>query len=71
MCDVAELIAQIGDYLACHAPMQAAPIVRVAVEPAVPREMARLQEGLRLLNRADPFVEVGLVAAPIACEHCR
>lgn len=36
---------------------QAAPIVRVAIEPALPQEMPRLVEGLRLLNRADPFVE--------------
>ena len=40
--------------------MQAAPIVRVAVEAARPEEMAQLQEGLSLLNRADPFVEVTL-----------
>jgi translation elongation factor EF-G len=39
---------------------QASPIVRVAVEPARPGEMAALEEGLRLLNRADPFVEVSL-----------
>ncbi|KAK9824164.1 hypothetical protein WJX72_008216 [[Myrmecia] bisecta] len=44
------------------APMlfQAAPIVRVAVEPAHPAEMPQLVEGLRLLNKADPFVEVVL-----------
>jgi ribosome assembly protein 1 len=44
------------------APMafQAAPIVRVAVEPARPADLPRLAEGLRLLNRADPFVEVSL-----------
>ncbi len=41
--------------------LQAAPIVRVAVEPAHPSDMARLAEGLRLLNRADPFVEVSLL----------
>lgn len=34
--------------------------MRVAVEPARPMEMAQLEEGLRLLNRADPFVEVSL-----------
>ena len=39
---------------------QAAPIVRVAVEAARPEEMAQLQEGLSLLNRADPFVEIAL-----------
>ncbi|GBG91742.1 hypothetical protein CBR_g53556 [Chara braunii] len=37
---------------------QAAPLVRVAVEPADPAEMAALARGLRLLNRADPFIEV-------------
>ncbi|CAK0786123.1 hypothetical protein CVIRNUC_009336 [Coccomyxa viridis] len=44
------------------APMlfQASPIVRVAVEPARPTEMAQLEEGLRLLNQADPFVEVSM-----------
>ncbi|KAL0021764.1 hypothetical protein WJX79_006221 [Trebouxia sp. C0005] len=44
------------------APMlfQAAPIVRVAVEAALPSELPRLVEGLRLLNRADPFLEVTL-----------
>jgi ribosome assembly protein 1 len=41
--------------------VQAAPIVRVAVEPVLPTEMPRLVEGLRLLNRADPFVEVGVM----------
>lgn len=40
--------------------MQAAPIVRVALEPMKPEEMGKLQEGLRLLNRADPFVQVTL-----------
>eukprot|EP00878_Enallax_costatus_P013632 GHUV01014254.1.p1 GENE.GHUV01014254.1~~GHUV01014254.1.p1 ORF type:complete len:573 (+),score=214.81 GHUV01014254.1:327-2045(+) len=39
---------------------QAAPIVRVALEPANPSDMAALSQGLKLLNRADPFVEVGL-----------
>lgn len=37
---------------------QASPIVRVAVEPARPTDLAQLEEGLKLLNRADPFVEV-------------
>jgi len=32
--------------------------VRVAIEPADPSQMAKLAAGLRLLNRADPFVEV-------------
>lgn len=39
---------------------QASPIVRVAVEPRRPEEMRQLEEGLRLLNIADPFVEVAL-----------
>ncbi len=38
--------------------MQAAPIVRVAIEPLQPADMPRLMEGLRLLNRADPLAEV-------------
>lgn len=38
--------------------VQAAPIVRVAIEPADPGQMQALAAGLRLLNRADPFVEV-------------
>ncbi|GFO11767.1 elongation factor tu GTP-binding domain-containing protein 1 [Plakobranchus ocellatus] len=36
----------------------AAPIVRVAVEPAYTCDMNRLLSGLRLLNQADPCVEV-------------
>ncbi|CAI5477403.1 unnamed protein product [Closterium sp. Yama58-4] len=39
---------------------QAAPIVRVAIEPEDPRHLPLLARGLRLLNRADPFVEVVL-----------
>ena len=38
--------------------VQAAPIVRVAIEPLQPADMPRLMEGLRLLNRADPLAEV-------------
>ena len=41
--------------------VQASPIVRVAVESARPAEMPQLEEGLRLLNRADPFVEVSVL----------
>ena len=44
----------------CDPCVQAAPIVRVAVEAALPSELPRLVEGLRLLNRADPFLEVTL-----------
>ncbi|KAJ3342830.1 Cytoplasmic GTPase/eEF2-like protein (ribosomal biogenesis) [Gonapodya sp. JEL0774] len=38
----------------------AQPILRVAVEPTVPGRdsMAKLEEGLRILNQADPVVEV-------------
>ncbi|PKI85742.1 Ria1p [Malassezia vespertilionis] len=36
----------------------ATPIVRVALEPKNPAEMPKLVEGLRLLNQADPCVEV-------------
>ena len=42
----------------CCPCVQAAPIVRVAIEPADPGQMQALAAGLRLLNRADPFVEV-------------
>lgn len=38
--------------------MQAAPIVRVALEPTEPADLPKLVEGLRLLNQADPCVEV-------------
>lgn len=37
---------------------QATPIVRVAVEPARPGDMPALVEGLRLLHKADPMVQV-------------
>lgn len=36
--------------------------LQVAIEPARPHEMPALVEGLRLLNRADPFVEVSAAA---------
>lgn len=39
-------------------PMQAAPVVRVAVEPENPADMAALRNGLRLLNQADPCARV-------------
>jgi len=41
------------------APMtfQSSPLVRVAVEPKDPTKLPELVAGLRLLNRADPFVE--------------
>ncbi|KAH7443739.1 hypothetical protein KP509_02G048900 [Ceratopteris richardii] len=41
---------------------QAAPIMRVALEPSDPADLGALTRGLRLLNRADPFVEVSLSA---------
>ena len=40
---------------------QVAPIVKVAVEPESVTDMPALVEGLRLLNRSDAFVEVGLM----------
>ncbi|WJX96118.1 hypothetical protein P8452_77364 [Trifolium repens] len=41
---------------------QVAPILRVAIEPSDPADMGALLKGLRLLNRADPFVEVTVSA---------
>ncbi|GLT95385.1 hypothetical protein SLE2022_130690 [Rubroshorea leprosula] len=37
---------------------QVAPTLRVAIEPSDPADIGALMKGLRLLNRADPFVEV-------------
>ncbi|KAK7349026.1 hypothetical protein VNO80_23858 [Phaseolus coccineus] len=37
---------------------QVAPTLRVALEPSDPADVGALLRGLRLLNRADPFVEV-------------
>ncbi|CAN6553773.1 unnamed protein product [Malus baccata var. baccata] len=37
---------------------QIAPTLRVAIEPTHPADMGALTKGLRLLNRADPFVGV-------------
>ncbi|XVF61103.1 hypothetical protein PTKIN_Ptkin08bG0102000 [Pterospermum kingtungense] len=37
---------------------QVAPTLRVAIEPSDPADMGPFMKGLRLLNRADPFVEV-------------
>ncbi|XP_030548839.1 elongation factor-like GTPase 1 [Rhodamnia argentea] len=39
---------------------QVAPTLRVAIEPSDPADMGALMRGLRLLNRADPFVEVSV-----------
>ncbi|KAH9287433.1 hypothetical protein KI387_031550 [Taxus chinensis] len=39
---------------------QAGPILRVAIEPSKPSDMAALTKGLQLLSRADPFVEVSV-----------
>ncbi|CAM8957617.1 unnamed protein product [Rhodiola kirilowii] len=39
---------------------QVAPTLRVAIEPSDPSDMGALMKGLRLLNRADPFVEVSV-----------
>ncbi|GMN47137.1 hypothetical protein TIFTF001_016312 [Ficus carica] len=41
---------------------QVAPTLRVAIEPSDPADMAALMKGLKLLNRADPFVEVTVSA---------
>ncbi|KAG9319961.1 hypothetical protein KVV02_002079 [Mortierella alpina] len=38
--------------------LEAAPIVRVALEPEDPSQMAQLVKGLQLLNQADPSVQV-------------
>lgn len=40
--------------------MASAPIVRVALEPVHPPDLPKLIEGLKLLNQADPCVEVFL-----------
>ncbi|KAI9178265.1 hypothetical protein LWI28_024480 [Acer negundo] len=37
---------------------QVSPTLRVAIEPSDPADMGALIKGLKLLNRADPFVEV-------------
>ena len=42
----------------CEMTQMAVPIVRVAVEPARPTEMNALRQGLKLLNQADPCVQV-------------
>ncbi|KAI3816902.1 hypothetical protein L1987_10687 [Smallanthus sonchifolius] len=41
---------------------QVSPTLKVAIEPSDPVNMAALMKGLRLLNRADPFVEVSVSA---------
>lgn len=41
---------------------QVAPTLRVAIEPSDPADMGALLKGLKLLNRADPFVEVSVSA---------
>ncbi|KAL0452876.1 UNVERIFIED_CONTAM: Elongation factor-like GTPase 1 [Sesamum latifolium] len=41
---------------------QVAPTLKVAIEPSDPADMGALMKGLRLLNRADPFVEVTVSA---------
>lgn len=54
--------ATISSTLACPAfrpmPFVASPIVRVAVEPLHAGDMPSLIQGMKLLNQADPFVEV-------------
>jgi ribosome assembly protein 1 len=39
-------------------PTQSAPILRVSIEPLNPRDWDKLTAGLRILNRADPALEV-------------
>ncbi|XP_009778707.1 uncharacterized protein [Nicotiana sylvestris] len=41
---------------------QVSPMLKVAIEPSDPADMGALIKGLRLLNRADPFVEVSVSA---------
>ncbi|XP_050370650.1 uncharacterized protein LOC126788682 [Argentina anserina] len=41
---------------------QVSPTLKVAIEPSDPADMGALEKGLRLLNRADPFVEVTVSA---------
>ncbi|GJS88283.1 elongation factor-like GTPase 1 [Tanacetum coccineum] len=41
---------------------QVSPTLKVAIEPSDPADMAALMKGLRLLNRADPFVEISVYA---------
>lgn len=54
--------ATLASIVACPAFTEQAqaviPIVRVAVEPAHPQNMAALVHGLRLLNQADACVQV-------------
>lgn len=58
---------------------QVSPILKVAIEPSDPADMGTLMRGLRLLNRADPFVEVSVssrgehvlsVAGEVHLERC-
>jgi ribosome assembly protein 1 len=37
---------------------QSTPLVRVAIEPKVATDLARVEAGLRLLNSSDPCVDV-------------
>ncbi|GKA37645.1 elongation factor-like GTPase 1, partial [Tanacetum coccineum] len=41
---------------------QVSPTLKVAIEPSAPTDMAALMEGLRLLNRAEPFIEISVSA---------
>jgi ribosome assembly protein 1 len=38
--------------------IQVYPIVRVALEPENPADMPKLVKGLKLLNQADPCIEI-------------
>lgn len=49
-----------GPNLAAVEGSMTTPIVRVALEPEDPTQMAHLEEGLKLLNQSDPCVQVHL-----------
>lgn len=52
-------------------PMEARPIVRVAVEPVHPADMPALAKGLRLLNQADPCVETFVQETGKLCDEVK
>nr|GFC61645.1 elongation factor-like GTPase 1 [Tanacetum cinerariifolium] len=45
-----------------HVGQKVSPTLKVAIEPSDPVDMTALMKGLRLLNRADPFVEISVSA---------
>ena len=85
LCDPGAPLAQEAGPALVHARpfrgmfFQAAPVVRVALEPAAAADLPQLLRGLRLLNRADPSVEVSMgeggetvlgVAGEVHLERC-